>query len=109
MKLTLDFENPRIRAAATTFAQIGADKQKKLISEETKDRKAVNVAVDTFWKKASFDARRAFLKQLEGFATERNVARLQRFGANLTEVESVAAPAVPPAQPTVRKDVGKAE
>lgn len=110
MKFDVDFNHPKVRAAATAFVQIGADKQKKLISEETKDRKAVNAAVDTFWKKASLDARRAFLAQLAGFTTERNATRLVRFGQNLTEL-AVAPTAAPPApaEPKGQKDADKAE
>lgn len=108
-KWDLDFTDPSVRAAATALAQIGANKQKKAISEEAKDRKAVNAAVEAFWKKASLDARRAFLKQLEGFAHESNVARLQRYGAILPVAAPVVVPPSAPAQPVAKKDTDKAE
>lgn len=71
-----------------------------------KDRKAVTAAVDAFWKKAPLATRRAFLAQLEGFASERNVAHIQRFAANLTEVPQAPAPvaATAAANPATGKD-----
>lgn len=97
MTFHLDINNPAILAAATALAQAGAKQQKASITEEARDRKAVTAAVDAFWKKAPLATRRAFLAQLEGYASERNVARIRRFAANLTEVPQ----APPPAAATV--------
>ena len=108
-KIKFDFNDPKFIAAAGPLVSFGAAKQKKAITEETRDRKAVNTDVDAFWKKASLNARRAFLTQLEGFAPERNVTRLQRFGANLTEAEPAAVQSATATQPVAKKDVGKAE
>lgn len=106
MTFHLDINNPAILAAAAALAQAGAKQQKASITEEAKDRKAVNAAIDAFWKKAPLATRRAFLAQLEGFAHERNVARIQRFATNLTEVPQAPAPAAATAaaNPATGKD-----
>lgn len=108
-KLEEYMNDPKFLAVAGPLFLYGAAKQKKVLTEEARDRKAVTAAVDAFWKKASLDARRAFLKQLEDFAPEGNRPRLQRFGANLTEAEQVATPAAPTSPSVVKKDADKAE
>lgn len=108
-KLNVDWNDPRMRAAAAILVNHGADKHKKLVSEEARDRKAVNAAVEAFWKKAPLATRRAFLAQLEGYASERNVARIQRFATNLTEVPQAPAPTTATSIVSQAKDAGKAE
>lgn len=108
-KFNVDWNDPRMRAAAAILVNHGADKHKKLVSEEARDRKAVTAAVDAFWKKAPLATRRAFLKQLESFAPERNLVRLARFGETLTEPAQASAPSATPQASISAKAVGKAD